>query len=61
MKISMLRNAAKRYECSLGEGETGDVPDSLAQILITDKIAVPVSEEQKKVKAVPSTPAIKGE
>lgn len=58
----MLRNAAKSFECPFGEGETGEVPEALAQQLIALNIAVPVSEpETKKVKAVPPTPAVKGE
>ena len=61
MNITMLRNAASKYGCKLMEGETGEVPDALAQELIDAKIAEPAKVEEKSVKGVPKTPAIKGE
>jgi len=59
MKITMLRNAAAKFGCKLSEGETGEVDNELAQELVDAKIAVPA--EEKSVKAVAKTPAIKGE
>jgi hypothetical protein len=61
MKITMLRNAAKQYECGLSEGETGTVPADLAERLIADGIAVAVDVAEKPVKAVAKPPEIKGE
>lgn len=61
MNITMLRNAASKYNCKLMEGETGEVDDKLAQELIDAKIAEPAKAEEKSVKAVAKTPAIKGE
>jgi hypothetical protein len=66
MNITMLRNAASKYGCKLMEGETGEVDDKLAEELIADRIAVvavaePAKADEKSVKAVAKTPAIKGE
>jgi len=73
MNITMLRNAASKYGCKLMEGETGEIDDKLAEELIADRIAVaavatvvepaaePVKADEKSVKAVAKTPAIKGE
>lgn len=59
MKITMLRNAAAKFGCKLSEGETGEMENEVAQQLIDARIAVPA--EEKTVKAVAKTPAIKGE
>lgn len=48
MKILMLRNAAASFGCKLSEGQTGDVDQSIAEILIARGIAVP-----GEIKAVP--------
>lgn len=60
MKITMLRNAAKSFGCSLNEGETGEVDDTLAEELIARKLAVAVGEP-KKVKGESKPPEIKGQ
>lgn len=61
MKITMLRNAASKYGCKLNEGETGEVDDALAADLVDAKIAELAKADEKSVKAVAKTPAIKGE
>jgi len=61
MKITMLRNAAKHFGCTLSEGETGEVEDALGAELVNARIAEHVKAEEKSVKGVAKTPAIKGE
>ena len=63
MKITLLRNPAASYGCSLLEGETGDVSTSLGEQLVAIGVAVAlVSDEPKylpkKVKGVPKNPEI---
>lgn len=53
-KILMLRNASRRFECSLSEGETGEVDAALADALIAARIAVPAD-----VKGVPEKASVK--
>jgi hypothetical protein len=59
-KITMLRNPALAYGCDLKEGETGDVDDVLASVLIGRDIAVAV-DVPKVIKAVPEVPSIVGD
>lgn len=58
-KITMLRNPAAVYGCSLKEGETGDVEEPLARVLVERSIAV-VVDMPKEIKAVPEPPSIAG-
>lgn len=55
-RVLMLRNAAKRFECSLSEGESGEVETTLADVLISAGIAVPA-----EVKGVPEKASVKAQ
>lgn len=58
-EITMLRNPSSDYGCSLKEGETGLVDDSLASVLAQRNIAVIVSHPET-IKAVPELPSLLG-
>ncbi len=59
MKITMLRNPARALECSLLEGQTGEVEDKLAEQLVKAGIAVPAADT-KKVEGKAAESAVKG-
>lgn len=58
----MLRNPSKTLDCSLLEGQTGEVSDSLGSKLVALKIAVDVTPAAlpRTVEAVPEEPAVIG-
>ena len=62
MIVKMLRNPSKSLDCSLLEGQEGEVSDSLGSKLVALKIAVDVTpaELPKTVEAVPEEPAVIG-
>lgn len=57
MKVRLLRNPAKRYGCSLGEGETGQVDHAIGSALVKAGIAECL-DPPAEIKAVPEQPAI---
>lgn len=62
MLIQMLRNPSRTLDCSLLEGQTGEVSDSLGRKLVALRIAIDVTpaELPKTVEAVPEEPAVIG-
>ena len=57
----MLRNPAASIGCRVAEGETGEVPDSLGQQLVSQGLAICLdqpTEPAPVVRAVPESPAI---
>lgn len=68
MLIKMLRNPSKTLDCSLLEGQTGEVNDALGAKLVALKIAVQVApapieiapESPKVIEAVPEEPPLNG-
>lgn len=57
-QVKMLRNAAERVGCKLSEGETGDVSDELAAVLVSSGVAELLNP--KTIKAVATEPELKG-
>lgn len=62
MIIKMLRNPSKSLDCSLLEGQEGEVSSTLGAKLVALKIAVDITptEQPKVIEAVPEEPALNG-
>jgi hypothetical protein len=62
MIVKMLRNPSKSLDCSLLEGQEGEVSSSLGAKLVALKIAVDITppEQPKVIEAVPEEPALNG-
>lgn len=62
MIVRMLRNPSKSLDCSLLEGQEGEVSGTLGAKLVALKIAVDITpvEAPKVVEAVPAEPALSG-
>lgn len=63
MKVKMLRSPAKDLGCSLMEGETGEVQQSVGERLVAFGIAECLDDPKpkakaKKVEAIPGNPTI---
>ena len=60
MKVFMLRNPSSNLGCSLGEKQTGIVPDEIGQALLDAGIAVRLDEpkQEPEIKTVPKPPEI---
>lgn len=58
-EITMLRNPSSTLNCSLKEGETSVVEDSLASVLVGLDIAV-VVRHPETIKAIPEPLSIAG-
>jgi len=62
MIVKMLRNPSRSLDCSLLEGQEGEVSSTLGAKLVALKIAVDVTppEPPKAIEAVPEEPALNG-
>jgi len=61
VKVKMLRNPAASVGCRVVEGETGEVPDNLGRLLVSQGLAEcldPPPESAPVVRAIPNPPAI---
>jgi hypothetical protein len=61
VNVRILRNPAALYGCRVAEGETGEVPDNLGRLLVSQGLAEcldPPPEPAPTVRAVPEQPAI---
>ena len=59
MKVTVLRNPGKSWDCKLTEGQTGTVDDLTGKRLVAAGVAVEIAEPKpQKIETVPPSPAI---